>query len=222
MDEKKKIKINFESDKGKDLKPKKGNEQEQSELPDVHEMDDKAETLSSESSEKKRQETSLTTRSEDLEGQLKEKEEELKKEHDRLLRTVAEHENYKKRMARERADFLKYGNESLMKELLPVLDNLELSLEHARKTNNADAITEGIELVKKEFLRKLEKFGLSAISARGEKFDPNKHEAAVQIETAEHPEDTVVDEFQRGYFIYGRLLRPARVSVAKAPRLSED
>ena len=120
-------------------------------------------------------------------------------------------------MARERADFLKFGNESLIKELLPVLDNLELSLEHARNATNANAITEGIELVKKEFLRKLEKFGLSAISARGEKFDPNRHEAAVQIETAEHPEDTVIDEFQKGYFIHDRLLRPARVSVAKAP-----
>jgi molecular chaperone GrpE len=214
MDEGKKVKINFESDKGIDSKPKKEKGQEQLESQDVNEGGEIAEVLPPE--------TSVTTKSEDLAKLLKEKEEELQKEHDRLLRTLAEHENYKKRMARERADFLKFGNESLIKELLPVLDNLELSLEHARNATSANAITEGIELVKKEFLRKLEKFGLSAISARGEKFDPNRHEAAAQIETAEHPEDTVVDEFQKGYFIHDRLLRPARVSVAKPPHSPKD
>ena len=217
MDEGKKIKINFESDKGDDPKPKNEKGQEQLESQGVNEREEIPKALPSEMSEEKPQETPVTTKSEDLAKLLKEKEEELQKEHERLLRTLAEHENYKKRMARERANFLKFGNESLIRELLPVLDNLELSLEHARNATNADAITEGIELVKKEFLRKLEKFGLSAISARGEKFDPNKHEATAQIETAEHPEDTVVDEFQKGYFIHDRLLRPAKVSVAKPP-----
>jgi len=214
MDEGKKIKVNFESDKGKNPKPKKEKDQEHLESQDVHKKEDTTETLSPETSEE--------TKNEDLASLLKVKEEELQKEHDRLLRTLAEHENYKKRMARERADFLKFGNEALIKELLPVLDNLELSLEHARNATNAHAITEGIELVRKEFLRKLEKFGLSAVSARGEKFDPNRHEAAAQIETTEHPEDTVVDEFQKGYFIHDRLIRPARVSVAKLPQSPKD
>jgi molecular chaperone GrpE len=172
MDEGKKIKINFESAKGKDPKPKNEKAKEQLESQDVNESEGIAEALPSETSEERREEKSLIAKSEELARLLKEKEEELKKEHDHLLRTLAEHENYKKRMARERADFLKFGNESLIKELLPVLDNLELSLEHARNLTNADAITAGIELVKKEFLRKLEKFGLSVISARGEKFDP--------------------------------------------------
>ena len=214
MDEGKKIKMHFTSDKEKEAKAKKEKGQEQLESQDVHKKEETTETLLSETSEE--------TKNEDLASLLKGKEEELQKEHDRLLRTLAEHENYKKRMARERADFLKFGNESLIKELLPVLDNLELSLEHARNATNANAITEGIELVKKEFLRKLEKFGLSAISARGEKFDPNRHEAAAQIETAEHPGDTVVDEFQKGYFLHDRLLRPARVSVAKTPHSQKD
>ena len=214
MDEGKKIKMHFTSDKEKEAKAKKEKGQEHLESQDVQKKEETREALPSETSEE--------TKNEDLASLLKVKEEELQKEHDRLLRALAEHENYKKRMARERADFLKFGNESLMKELLPILDNLELSLEHARNTTSANAITEGIELVKKEFLRKLEKYGLSAISARGEKFDPNRHEAAVQIETTEHPEDTVVDEFQKGYFIHDRLLRPARVSVAKAPQSPKD
>ena len=214
MDEGKKIKMHFTSDKEKEPKAKKEKGQEHLESQDLNKKEKTTEALSPETSEERK--------NEDLASLLKAKEEELQKEHDRLLRTLAEHENYKKRMARERTDFLKFGNESLIKELLPVLDNLELSLEHARNATNADAITEGIELVKKEFLRKLEKFGLSAISARGEKFDPNRHEAAFQIETAEQPENTVVDEFQKGYFIHDRLLRPAKVSVAKAPQSPKD
>jgi molecular chaperone GrpE len=222
MDEGKKIKINFGSDKGKDSESKKEKGHKQPESPDVNERVENADASTEEILKEKQPETSATLKREDLERLLKEKEEELKKEHDRLLRTLADHENYKKRMAREKADFLKFGNESLIKELLPVLDNLERSLEHARNANSADAITEGIELVIKEFLRKLEKFGLRVISARREKFDPNKHEAVLQIETAEHPEGTVLDEYQKGYFIHDRLLRPTRVSVAKPPRFLED
>ncbi|WAC07573.1 MAG: nucleotide exchange factor GrpE [Thermodesulfobacteriota bacterium] len=214
MDEGKKIKMHFTSDKEKEAKAKKEKGQEQLESQDVHKKEETAEALPPETSDERK--------NQDLASLLKVKEEELQKEHDRLLRTLAEHENYKKRMARERADFLKFGNEALLKELLPVLDNLELSLEHARNATNAHAITEGIELVIKEFLSKLKKFGLSAVSARGEKFDPNQHEAAAQIETTEHPEDTVVDEFQKGYFFHDRLLRPARVSVAKSPHIQEE
>jgi len=165
------------------------------------------------------EEISLLQKVEELTKVLKTKEEELQKEHDRWLRSVAELENYKKRMAREKAEILKFGNESLMRELLSVIDNLELSLEHARNANNIEAITQGIDLVRKEFLQKLEKFGLRAISAKvGEKFDPNKHEATARVETSEHPEDTIIKEFQKGYMIHERLLRPARVSVAKPPR----
>ncbi|MFH0812136.1 MAG: nucleotide exchange factor GrpE [Pseudomonadota bacterium] len=150
-----------------------------------------------------------------LEKLLVQKEEELRQKHDQWLRALAEHENYKKRMAHEKANILKFGNESLMRELLPVIDNLELSLEHARKTKNVDTLIEGIELVRKEFLRKLEKFGLRVISAQREKFDPTRHESIAQIETGDYPEDTVVEELQKGYFIHDRLLRPAKVTLAK-------
>jgi len=154
---------------------------------------------------------------EDLKKSLEEKEEELRQKHDCLLRNQAEFENFKKRTAREKADLLKFGNESLMRELLPVIDNFERSLAHAKDAPSIDDIISGLDLMEKDLVRKLEKFGLKAISAQGEPFDPLKHEATLQIETSEHPENTIVEELQKGYCIHDRLLRPAMVSVAKAP-----
>lgn len=153
---------------------------------------------------------------EDSEKLLEKKQEEVRRLNDRLLRAQAEFENYKKRMAREKANMLKFGNESLMQELLPVIDNLELSLEHANAAKNVESIIEGIEIIRKELLRRLEKFGLRVIAAQGEKFDPDEHESVAQIETSDYPEGTVVEELQKGYFIHDRLLRPAKVTVAKA------
>jgi molecular chaperone GrpE len=158
----------------------------------------------------------------ELQRLLVEKEEELKQKHDSLLRSQAELENYKKRVAREKADLLKFGNESLVRELLPVIDNLERSLAHARDVKSIDTIIDGIDLIKKDFLVKMEKFGLRVIAAEGEKFDPLKHEAASQVETSEHPEDTIIEELQKGYFIHDRLLRPAMVIVATSPSTPQD
>ncbi len=154
----------------------------------------------------------LTT--EELQRLLAEKEEELAQKHDRLLRAQADYENYKKRMAREKQDLLKFGNERLMKDLLPVLDNFERSLMHARNAQSTSGIVDGIELIHKELLNTLTKFGLREISSRGEKFDPAMHEATAQLPTGEHEEGTVIEEFQKGYFVHDRLLRPAMVAVA--------
>jgi len=156
----------------------------------------------------------------DLEQQIAEKDEELRQTHDRLLRTQADYENYKKRVAREKTELLKFGNESLIKELLPVIDNLDISLEHARSegnSDNTDNIIEGIKMIRNAFLKKLEKVGLREIPAQGKNFDPTKHEATTLVTTSEYPENTVVEELQKGYFIYERLLRPTKVSVAKLP-----
>jgi len=152
-----------------------------------------------------------------LEELLEKKEEELKEKHDWLLRNQAEFENFKKRTAREKADLLKFGNESLIRELLPVIDNLERSLAYANDAASLDNLISGIELIQKDLIGKLEKFGLKAIPSQGEAFDPQKHEATLQIETSEHPENTIVEELQKGYCIHDRLLRPAMVTVAKAP-----
>lgn len=149
---------------------------------------------------------------------LQEKEAEVQEKHDRWLRAQAEYENYRKRAAREKADLLKFGNERLMKELLPILDNFERSLEHAQNAQNVESIMQGIELIHKALLTTLEKFGLQEISAKGEKFDPGKHEATARFETAEYPEGTVVEQFQKGYYVHDRLLRPAMVAVAASPK----
>ena len=159
---------------------------------------------------------------EDFHRLLQEKDELLAQKQDQLLRAHADYENYKKRMAREKDDLYKFGNERLMKELLPILDNFERSLTHAKETRSLDGILEGVDLIRKELLNTLTKFGLSEISAKGEKFDPSKHEATAQVPTADHPEGTVMDEFQKGYFVHDRLLRPAMVIVAGPPAEPEE
>lgn len=153
---------------------------------------------------------------------LEQKEEELLQKQDQLLRTQAEFENYKKRMAREKADLVKFGNEALMKELISTIDDLERSLDHAHRSNQKNALVDGIELVEKDLLKKLEKFGLKQIATQGATFDPHKHEAIAQVETTEYPENAIVEELQKGYLVHDRLLRPAIVRVAKSPPAPEN
>jgi molecular chaperone GrpE len=154
---------------------------------------------------------------EKLRRQLEDKEREAKENYDRLLRQAAELENYKKRMAREKAEAIRYANESLVKDLLPVLDNLERALDYAKGGGNGKPLLEGIEMVLKSFLEILAKHGVSQVSAVGEPFDPNKHEAIAQVATPKHDPNTVVEEHHKGYYLLDRLLRPAQVSVAKPP-----
>ena len=155
---------------------------------------------------------------EKLREQLAAKEREAKENYDRLLRLAAELENFKKRAAREKTDAICYANESLLKDLLPILDNLERAFEHAKGGGNGNPLLDGIEMVLKSFLEVLEKHGVTQISAVGEIFDPEKHDAFAQIETSEHPPNTVVEQHAKGYHLPGRLLRPAQVTVAKPPQ----
>lgn len=160
--------------------------------------------------------------SEKLRRQLEAKELEAKENYDRFLRQAAEVENYKKRAAREKADAIRYANESLVKDLLPVLDNLERALDYAKGGENGKPLLEGIEMVLKTFLESLGKHGVNQISAVGETFDPNKHEAIAQVESQKHKPNTVIQEHQKGYYLLERLLRPAQVSVAKLPANKEE
>lgn len=153
----------------------------------------------------------------DLKVEVHEKDEEIKELNDKLLRTQAEFENYKKRITKEKSDLLKYANEELVKELLRTVDNLEMAISHAKEADQSDGITEGIEIILKHLLQSLERFGVSGFAAVGEKFDPNRHEAVIQIESAEHEPNTVIAESQKGYFLRDRLLRPALVTVTKMP-----
>ncbi len=159
---------------------------------------------------------------EKLRQELAAKELEAKKNYDLMLRQTAELENVKKRAAREKQESIKFGNENLVKDLLPVLDNLERAIEHANLGGNGKPFVEGIEMVLKGFLEVLDKHGVKQVSAVGEPFDPQKHEAFAQVESNDHAPNTVVQELHKGYFMAERLLRPSLVSVAKPTEKKEE
>lgn len=153
----------------------------------------------------------------ELKKKFEEKEEEAKALYDRLLRTQAEFENYKKRMVKEKNDLMRYANEELLKEILPPVDNLEMAIKQARETDHTESILEGVEIVLKQLHKGLERFGVRGFISMGEKFDPTRHEAVVQVESSEHEPTTIIAESQKGYFLHDRLLRPALVTVSKVP-----
>ena len=158
----------------------------------------------------------------DLESQLETKEQQAKENYDRLLRVSAEFENYKKRTSRELEEFRKFANQSLIKEMLSVIDNLELAMNSTNGHKTIDqGLLQGLDMTHKEILKVFEKFNVKPIEAKGQIFDPTYHEAVMQEETDEVDENTVINELQRGYLIHDRLLRPAMVVVAR-PRESED
>lgn len=150
---------------------------------------------------------------------LEQKTKEAAEAHEQHLRTHADIENYRKRMQRDLAEFRKYANEQLALELLPVVDHLGLALKHASEAGeSAQGMRQGVEQVYKQFRDVLEKFGIKAFAAEGEPFDPARHDALMQVETDEAPENTVVQALQDGYLYYDKVLRHAKVSVAKKPK----
>jgi molecular chaperone GrpE len=158
----------------------------------------------------------------DLETRLQEKEKEAKENYDRYLRLSAELENYKKRAEKEKTEAYKFANENILKDLLPVLDNLERALEHGREAGNPKALLDGVELTHKAFWTVMEKYGVTRIEAMGEEFDPNHHEAVMVQEDAQKPAGTVISQLQIGYRLHNRLVRPAMVVVSKKPELNPD
>ena len=135
---------------------------------------------------------------------------------DRALRAQAELENFKKRSMRDKTESLRYANEGLLRALLPVIDNLQRAVDHARASREIDALVEGVELVLRSFLDALDRHGVKPVDAHGNQFDPSRHEAIGHVESSE-PANTVVAEHQRGYTFHDRLLRPAMVTVGKGP-----
>lgn len=152
----------------------------------------------------------------ELLAKLAEKEAEAKANYDLFVRERAELENFKRRMQREQAESIRYANEPLIRDLLPVLDNLERAVSHAQSGGNGQPLVEGVALVVRSFLDTLEKHGVTRVGAQGEQFDPSKHEAMAQVERSDVTPNTVVDEYCPAYLLHGRLLRPAIVTVAKA------
>ncbi|MFP4159912.1 MAG: nucleotide exchange factor GrpE [Desulfobacterales bacterium] len=155
---------------------------------------------------------------EQLRDELSSAKKEAAETYDRLLRLSAEFENYKKRVQRQMEDNKKYANEELIKDLLSVVDNLERALSAAgeKKTDTDVSMAEGIEMTLNEILKILKKHDVTPVEAMGKPFDPAYHEALMQEETDEYPENTVVGEMQKGYLLHDRLIRPAMVSVSKA------
>jgi molecular chaperone GrpE len=152
--------------------------------------------------------------------------EEWKKKHDemkdRLMWMAADFDNYKKRVLKEKEEFLKFSQENLLKGVLPVLDNLERALAvlrgHEQEATPAFAsMKQGVEMVLRQFWGVLEKHGVTKIKAVGEKFDPRVHEVMTQEESSEHPDETVLEELLSGYMIHDRVLRPSQVKISKTP-----
>ncbi len=140
-----------------------------------------------------------------------------KEKDDLLLRERAELENFKRRMQREKSESLRFASEPLLRDILPVIDNLERAVAHAKGSEDSQALVEGVELVLRSLLDTIGRHGVSRVKAKGDAFDPNLHEAVVQVENTEVAPNTVLDEHQSGYQLHDRLLRPAMVSVSKAP-----
>ncbi len=136
---------------------------------------------------------------------------------DRLARTQAEFDNYRKRSAKEQADFREYAVADAIKNFLPVLDSFDLAL-RAQKGDNGDAgLRSGIELIRKQMEDVLTRLGVQTVPAEGQPFDPRVHEAIEMVESSDHPDHQVIEELQHGYKLKDRLLRPAMVRVATTP-----
>jgi molecular chaperone GrpE len=147
---------------------------------------------------------------------------ELSELKDKYLRLYADFENYKRLVAKNKEELIKYSNEDLMRELLPVIDHLELALQHSAKGDNLSALAEGVQMTLKELTATLEKFGLTTIESLGKPFDPSLHHAISQTESEEMEENMVVEEFRKGYKLKDRVLRAALVSVSKKPDKEPD
>ena len=161
--------------------------------------------------------SSASSSMEELQGTLKSKADELQALQDKYLRLVAEFDNYKKLIQRDRSESSKFANENLLRDLLPIIDNLERAVKAARDASTTDGLIRGVELTLKQFNELLGKFGVQPVSSVGTSFDPARHQAMSRIETRNEPENSVIEEFQKGYLLHDRILRPAMVSVAMAP-----
>jgi len=160
----------------------------------------------------------------ELTHEIRSAEEEAKSHYDKLLRVMAEFENFKKRIAREQEEQIKFSNEKLITDLLPSLDDLDRVLDHipVSPTEEIKAIAEGVEMVRKSLLTTLERFGLKEVASSGEFFDPTRHEAIAAVESAGQNPGKIVSVHRRGYWLSERLLRPALVTVVQEKKLSSE
>ena len=171
---------------------------------------------------------------ESLRSEIEKKSQQAKENYDKYVRLYAEFENYKKRMVKDQAEFLKSANERLIKDILPIIDNLERAVEHAKEPSEGSSegskgelqdvkgLIAGIELTIKQFKDVLGSLGVEEVKSVGEPFDPTRHEAVSHVETDKYDNNIIINEFQKGYLLNNRILRPAMVSVAKRLEKKED
>jgi molecular chaperone GrpE len=134
--------------------------------------------------------------------------------YDRLVRLQADYDNFRRRTRQEKEEFYKYASEKLINTLLPVLDNFELAL--SAEGDSIENIKSGVQMIYKQLLDVLATEGVAPIPAVGEQFDPLKHEAVLRAESDEHPDNTIVQELRRGYFLKDKVIRPSMVKVVKS------
>lgn len=149
------------------------------------------------------------------ENELEKVKKQLEEEKDRCLRLNAEFENQRKRLQKEKEEFVKYANEKLIIEFMDIMESLERGLENTKGSNNKDKLIHGLELIYKQLKNVLEKNGLAPIKALGEKFDPYKHEAMMQTPSDDNKEGTILEEFARGYMLNNKVIRYSKVRVSK-------
>ncbi|MBW1616563.1 MAG: nucleotide exchange factor GrpE [Deltaproteobacteria bacterium] len=172
-----------------------------------------------ETKEQEKQKPDLKT----LKEENKKLEIDLAEKTDKFLRLLAEFENFKKRVAKQTSDLRKYSNESILKDILLVADNLDRAI-LAAKTEKAEKapLLEGVEMTLTELVKIFEQYEVTPIKSEGKAFDPNFHQAMTKQESEEHPENTVISELQKGYMICDRLLRPAMVVVSEKKKDEEE
>jgi molecular chaperone GrpE len=161
-------------------------------------------------------------RTDDSQDELAQLRGELNKYKDIALRSVADLDNYRKRMAREKDDAIRYANASFLERLIPILDNFELGVQAAKAGGGQSAVQDGMIMVFKQLQEFLASCGVETIDATGQHFDPNLHEAIAQEENAEIAEGFVIRQLRKGYRLKDRLIRPANVVVSKGAPVSED
>jgi molecular chaperone GrpE len=162
-----------------------------------------------------------TLGNDDIMLKLQEKEREAAENYDKYVRAVAELENYRKRAVREKADSIKYGNENLIKDILPLVDSMDRALQHADNYGYSDSFKKGLKLLQGQLQGCLEKHGVRQIECVNKAFDPHIHEAVLQVDNGAHEKDHVVEELEKGYLLHERLLRPAKVSVSKGAKAKD-
>lgn len=140
----------------------------------------------------------------------------------KMLRVAADLENYRRRSEREKTELKRYGIDRVVVDLIPAVDNMERALNHAEERGEDSPLVEGIEMVYRQFISALKKHGVEGFESKGDAFDPQRHEAIQQVETTEEETGTIMEQYQKGYFLHDRLLRPALVSVAKRIEAPED